>query len=122
MRGREGRRGFTLLEVVVAVTILELGMVGVAGLAFLAARSLARARSAGWSGAMVSEVADSLARHGVGGPGGRTLPGGRIRWSTGASPAPGLVVVVLEAVGPGPAVVLRARAVLPVADTGRASP
>lgn len=114
-------RGFTLLEVVVAVTVLVVGLVGVAGLTVVAVRELERARSAGWATAAVSEVADSLARHGVGGGGVRALPGGAVRWSAAEGPAPDLVEVELEARAPDGRRTLRARALLP-ASTERETP
>ena len=110
----EGRRGFTLVEVVVATLLLAVALTAVAGLSFLSARHLGRARSAEWAAASLASVADSLARRGVAADGRRSGPGGRITWRRVGSPGAGLSGVVLEARAPGGRLLLRAHTVLPL--------
>jgi len=117
-----GRRGASLLEVVVAVTILEVGLVGVAGLVALAARELGGARRLDGGVTAVSEVLDSLERSGVDGAGSRGGPGGSVRWRASADPAPGLVRVFVEAVDRDGRRILGLRAVLPEAPAAPSEP
>ena len=60
------RRGFSLVEVVVAVLVLEVGILGSMGLVLAAARTLRAAEALEVGVAAVEGVADSLA--GVSGP------------------------------------------------------
>lgn len=79
------RNGFTLMEVVVALIVLELGLLGVVGLALHAQRILADASL--WSRAVAAteEIADSLAVSGARTGGTRSFPGGSISWIPGAT-------------------------------------
>ncbi|HSR40531.1 MAG TPA: prepilin-type N-terminal cleavage/methylation domain-containing protein [Longimicrobiales bacterium] len=91
MRGRRGGRGFTLLEVAVAVIVLAVGMTGVAGLVTLAVRSFAEARSLEATLRAAEVVVDSLAWRGVEGDGTRLDPVARIAWTVGPDTAGHLV-------------------------------
>ncbi|MDH5758829.1 MAG: type II secretion system GspH family protein [Gemmatimonadota bacterium] len=79
---RRRSRGFTLVEVVVALVILEVGLMGSAGLLLLASRTLTRSETLEWATAHVSRVADSLL-YAAGGPGSGSEPvaGGDVSWS-----------------------------------------
>lgn len=72
--------GFALVEVLVALLVLELGMLGVAGLVALGGRTLARASLLERALYAAEQVADSLARVDEIADGERTLPGGHLRW------------------------------------------
>ena len=61
--------GFTLIEVLVAFVVLELGLLGAVGLLLTAARTLADAIALEGAAAEAATVADSLSRHGVRGSG-----------------------------------------------------
>lgn len=89
------RRGFTLLEVVVALLVLEIAAVGVAGTLTLAARTLGRAERLERAVAVVEGVLDSL--WGGSAPSGSTLgyEGGEVDWLVEDSGQ-----VVLSALGP----------------------
>lgn len=79
--GRGRACGFTLAELVVAVTIFAVGVLGSAGLLALAARTLAQAEALARAGALVREIADSLALGPIAGDGERSFPGGTARWT-----------------------------------------
>ncbi len=78
--------GTSLAELVVAVAIVGLGVVGVSSLTAAAARTLVRARALDEAQAALQSFADS-ARVG-GGPvsGHRDLPSGRLTWSVPRDP------------------------------------
>jgi len=85
-RADEGAgRGFTLVEVLVAVVILEIGLLGVVGLFRLAALELAEARlreAAQWT---VASVADSVRGGLITGSGARAAEWGEISWRPSGS-------------------------------------
>jgi Tfp pilus assembly protein PilV len=62
MTAARARAAFTLLEVLVALVILEVCLLGVLGLFTLAARAMARAVLVERAAAELAAVADSLAR------------------------------------------------------------
>ena len=75
------RRGFTLVEVLVALVVLEVGLLGVVGTLLLGARTLRRAERLEWAAAEVQRVYDSLASA-PSAPGEGRLPSafGEVRW------------------------------------------
>lgn len=75
------RRGFTLIEVLVALVILEVGILGVVGTLVLASRTLARASLLERSVGQVESVLDSLADSRTSGAGEFAAPGGVLSWS-----------------------------------------
>ncbi|MEX0979645.1 MAG: prepilin-type N-terminal cleavage/methylation domain-containing protein [Gemmatimonadota bacterium] len=77
---RGNSAGFTLIEVVFALVIFTVGLLGVAGMVNVAARTLNGARAMAWAVASAAEVADSLAFWGASGDGERLWPEGRVRW------------------------------------------
>jgi type II secretory pathway pseudopilin PulG len=71
---------FTLLEVLVALVVLEVCLLGVLGLFTLAAREMARAVLVERAAAEAAAVADSLSRAGDGGSGESVRGDWRISW------------------------------------------
>lgn len=79
-------RGFTLVEILVALVVLEVGLLGVVGSLVLAARTLDRAVLLERGVAEVARVHDSLAVSGVaGGPGSVATADGIVAWTVDAS-------------------------------------
>lgn len=78
----ESRTGFTLVEVVVALLVFEVGVMGVVGLVALSGRLLGRAALTERAVYGAQQVVDSVADAPRGGPGERPFPGGRLNWST----------------------------------------
>lgn len=77
---RVGWDGFTLVEVLVALVILQVGLLGVAGQIGVAHNMLDRAVRLEWAVAVAESVADSLSRFGYSGPGSVDLAAGRVGW------------------------------------------
>ncbi len=75
------RRGFTLIEVVVALIVLEIAMVGVAGMLELGSSTLARAEALESAVAVAEGALDSLRQATIVEPGVRSFGGGDIVWS-----------------------------------------
>ena len=75
------RRGFTLIEVMVALVILEVGLLGVVGTLVLASRTLARASLLERSVGQVESVLDSLAESRTSGMGELAAQGGVLSWT-----------------------------------------
>ena len=82
VRNGVGHRGggFTLLEVLVALTVLELGLLGAAGLLLAASGLISRAARVERAGGEVSAVADSLSREGIVTAGEVLRDGWRVGW------------------------------------------
>jgi type II secretory pathway pseudopilin PulG len=81
-RGPASRSGFTLLEVVIALLVLEVGVVGLVGSLVLASATLTRAESIERAVATTEGVLDSLA--GVANVRADSIAhsgGGTVRWS-----------------------------------------
>jgi type II secretory pathway pseudopilin PulG len=77
------RKGFSLVELVVALVMMEVGVLGVVGTLTLAARTMAEAEELERAVVDVDRVSDSLAAAGVSGSGARATLWGRLRWSVG---------------------------------------
>ncbi len=73
--------GFTLIEVLVALVILEVGLLGVVGTLVLASSTLARASLLERSVGEIESVLDSLVDSPGIGVGNRAAPGGTLSWS-----------------------------------------
>lgn len=87
------RAGFTLLEVVVALLLMEVAVLAAAGTLVLASRSMAEASHLERAVMEAEGVLDSLSS--VAGPvsGGRAYPGGDIKWTVDSSGVVLLTVV-----------------------------
>lgn len=77
--GVEGR-GFTLVELLVALVVLEVGLLGVVGTLVLASGTLAGAEALERLVDEAGAVRDSLAAVAEPGPGSRETPWGALRW------------------------------------------
>lgn len=77
---RPHKGGFTLLEVLVAFVLLELGLLGSVGLLLVASRSLTRAVLVERAAGEAAAVADSLSRNAVRGVGEVLREGWRVAW------------------------------------------
>lgn len=75
--------GFTLVEVLVALVILEVGLLGVVGTLWLAASTLARAERIERGVAELERLHDSLALAGAPTSGEMVTPSGEARWWVG---------------------------------------
>ena len=73
--------GFTLAEILVALVVLEVGLLGAAGSLVLATRVLHRARDLEWAVQSARSAADSLVYVGATEAGEREEPFGLVRWS-----------------------------------------
>lgn len=81
MRGATLRSGFTLVEILVAMVVLQVGLLGVVGTLLLASRTLRRAELMEWAVAEVQRAADSLLATGAGAGAGQASSGpGELRW------------------------------------------
>ncbi len=89
-----GWGGFTLVEVLVALVILQVGLLGVAGQISVAHRLLDRAVRLEWAVAVAESVADSLGRFGYSGPGSIDLAEGRVGWEPWSGGGESIVVWV----------------------------
>jgi len=77
------RRGFSLLEVIVALTLLSIAMLAVASSGLLAARLLSQAEAAEMTAVRAQSVLDSLVINNVRGSGRLVADGYRIEWTAG---------------------------------------
>jgi hypothetical protein len=81
--GRLGRQaGFGMVELVVAMTLLAVGVLGLAAAAALASRSLNSSAASDRATRAVAAVLDSLVHVGVPSAGERTADGVTVRWVT----------------------------------------
>ena len=76
--------GFTLVEVLMALVVVEVGLLGVLGSLILAAQTLSRAELLERGTAEVHRVYDSLSYGALAGEGEREAPPGWLRWRVGA--------------------------------------
>ncbi len=90
------RDGFTLVEVIMAMLVLEVGLLGVTGTLVLAARTLQRAERLERAVTEAGRIYDVLWK--TGGTGEEVLPGGlgRVRWSVASDGALRVDVVAPE--------------------------
>jgi len=79
------RRGFTLLEVVIALLVMELAVLGAVGVLTLASRTLARAEHLERAAAAVEGVMDSLTAEPEPTDGGLVVAGATISWAVDAT-------------------------------------
>jgi hypothetical protein len=104
---RAVRGGFNLLEVVVALVLLQVSLLGVLGLFSLAAGRLTRALLLERAAAEAAAVADSLSRAGGSGEAGESVRG---EWRVTWEPSDGGALVRVarrDGSGPGPLVEMR---------------
>jgi type II secretory pathway pseudopilin PulG len=85
--------GFALVELVVALVVFAVGLLGVTGIFTVAAATLNEARMLQWAAAAAGEVADSLAHAGVSGGGERRDARGTVVWTVGGGGALSLVTL-----------------------------
>ena len=74
------RRGFTLLEVIVALLLLQVAVVGAVGTLVLASRTLGEAEHVERAVLAAEGLLDSLAGSGSAKSGSRALAGGELEW------------------------------------------
>ena len=79
------RAGVSLIELVIAVTIVSVGVAGVASLTATAARSLVYARALDESRVLLQSFVDSVAGEQALISGRSTYPGGMLTWDVSAS-------------------------------------
>ena len=91
------RGGFSLVEVLIALVVLDMGLLGVLALTLQAQKTLLAAVALESASRAVEWVADSLSSTGWGGPGSIETELGSIRWMREAD---GLVTITIEG-GPG---------------------
>jgi hypothetical protein len=92
---RDGDGGFSLIEVVIALLVLDVGLLGVLAMTFQAQRTLLTAVASESASLAVEWVADSISNTGWGGPGALETDLGVIRWAREGS---GFVTVAFEPV------------------------
>jgi type II secretory pathway pseudopilin PulG len=94
-------RGFTVVEVVVALVILEIGLLATAGLITISAGLLSRAQEIEGAVAAAASVADSLGSHGFAGNGERPDVAGTVIWEqVGGESLPLVRIRVLNPLAP----------------------
>lgn len=91
------RRGFSLVELIVALSIFQIGLLSTAGLVLLAQRHMVRAKVTLRALVEADRVADSLAQLGEGGSGSLPRPWGEIAWEADSGGDGGVRVVALSA-------------------------
>lgn len=73
-------RGFTLIEIVVAIVLLEIGILGILGTLTIASRTMTRAETLEAATITAERVVDSLTVHGMAEEGVVGFLGGRVSW------------------------------------------
>jgi prepilin-type N-terminal cleavage/methylation domain-containing protein len=76
-----GRGGFTLVELVLALVLLGIGLLGSAALMIHSQGLMRRAETREWAASIALSMADSLARLGTATEGERLHPRGRVAWA-----------------------------------------
>ena len=92
--------GVCLVEVVLAVLLVGLGLLAVAGMTTQAVRTLGRARSIQQATVAVAELADSIALAGSGGGGAWAKTWGSVDWSESRTGALATVRLVAHGIDP----------------------
>jgi Tfp pilus assembly protein PilV len=92
-----GRRGFTLLEVVMALLVLELAVLGAVGILVLASSTLGRAERLERAAALAEGVLDSLAVVSAPTDGRASYGAGDVLWAV--NPVGEVVVIALGPTG-----------------------
>ncbi len=91
------KKGFSLVELVFALLVLQVGLLATAGLVFLAQESMLRAELTVRGVIEARRVADSLARSGDGGSGTLAYPWGEVSWPLPPDGLGGVRVVAVSA-------------------------
>lgn len=81
------RSGFTLVEILVALVVLEVGLLGVVGTLWLAERTLTGAEILERGVGVMEGVYDSLSSEAAPSDGWRPSPPGQVRWRVSGSDA-----------------------------------
>ncbi len=89
-------RGFSLVEVLVALLVLEVGLLGAVGMTLEAQRALRIASAYELAARQVAAIADSIVVTGWGGVGSHRTDAGELRWHAAG---PGLAMVSLRGRG-----------------------
>lgn len=110
--------GFTLVEVLVAMVILQVGLMGVAGLTVLSATNLGAAAQMETMAAVAEEVIDSLASLPNPADGSRSTRAGRLEWRVAAVSNDGLLRIALSGTDAGGRRILVLRGILPIRAAG----
>ena len=86
-RPRRARRGFTLIEMIIAIIVMSIGIMGLAGTASFVATQMGGGNAQTIAAAMVSKVSDSLAARRCSSlvSGNQTKRGVRIAWEVADS-------------------------------------
>ena len=92
-----GRGGFSLVEVMVALVVFEVGLLGVLAMILQAQKTLLAAAAMESASRAVEWLADSLSFAGWGGPGSIETEQGLLRWTREEG---GLVTITFQG-GPG---------------------
>ena len=85
-------RGFSLVEVVLALLLLQVGVLATVGMVLLSQRNFRRAELTLRGVLEAVWVADSLSGSGSGGPGATLRPWGEVSWVDASTPVKGLRV------------------------------
>ena len=75
------KSGFSLVEVIVALVVLEVAILGAVGIVVVAARTMAEAEVIERAVSALEGTADSLSLTATPGQGSKDVAGGRINWS-----------------------------------------
>ena len=102
------RGGFSLVELVLALLIFQIGLLATAGMVFLAQRSLLRAELTVRATLASDLVADSLEEVGESSAGRREYPWGEITWTPASDEIGGLFVLASSSLIGDTLVTLRA--------------
>jgi len=87
------RSGFSLIEVMIALVVFMVGLLGAVGMTLQAQRTLEKAEALDAASRAVATVADSLFLNGWSGAGARMVDRGEVRWSSRAG---GVVTVTYD--------------------------